>query len=308
MRQKGWGREIQERGRVFRRVFLWGFLWSPSMVAVYGLFLPSLVFHRPKTSLSMIASDVFQSYSFLRHGFFTRQGGVSEGLHASLNVGYGSQDKPEHVTINRARAMAQLGLSADRLTTVYQIHSATPVTVERPWTWSEAPKADALVTATPGIALGILTADCAPVLLADPEARVIGAAHAGWRGAQSGVISATIQAMVCLGARVERMAAAIGPCIGQSSYEVGPEFPAPFLAETPENQLFFTPAGRAGHFLFDLGGYVARKLQESGIVTVQRCPFDTAVEETLFFSYRRSTLRKEPDYGRMLSSIALEPF
>jgi hypothetical protein len=241
----------------------------------------------------------------IRHGFFTRAGGVSDGLYASLNCGFGSDDDPAKVAENRRRAAAALGVDADRLLTCYQIHSATVVTVERPWQRAENPRADAMVTRLPGIALGILTSDCAPVLFADPEARIIGAAHAGWRGALGGVLEATVAAMRALGAQPARIRAAIGPCIAQASYEVGPEFPAPFLAEEAPTAAFFREAERSGFFHFDLGGYVARRLGRLGLARIEATGGDTAAEPARFFSYRRSCLLKEPDFGRELSAICL---
>jgi len=242
----------------------------------------------------------------IRHGFFTREGGVSQGLYASLNCGFGSGDSPDAVTTNRGRAMTRLEVKPESLTTVHQVHSPNVVEIEAPVAREHAPKADAMVTRTPGVALGILTADCAPVLFAESEARVIGAAHAGWRGALTGVLDATVAAMVKHGARPERIVAAIGPCIAQRSYEVGPEFPAPFLAADPADAIFFAPSARAGHFMFDLRGYVARRLGKVGIAQVYQLPNDTCHEEARFFSYRRACLRGEGDYGRGLSSIVLE--
>ncbi|HEY0521878.1 MAG TPA: peptidoglycan editing factor PgeF [Stellaceae bacterium] len=250
-------------------------------------------------TLSALAADG------LRHAFFTREGGVSEGIYASLNCGFGSQDDPARVAENRARAAAALDVAPDRLLTCHQVHSADAVTVTKPWTREANPRADGMATAVPGIALGILTADCAPVLFADPAARVIGAAHAGWRGAIGGVLEATIAAMRGLGAEPARMRAGIGPCIGRLSYEVGPEFPAPFLAEDPENERFFIAAPRAGHFLFDLGSYVEHRLRRAGVGRIERAAHDTLTEEDAFFSYRRTCLRGEKDYGRFLTAIAL---
>jgi YfiH family protein len=241
----------------------------------------------------------------IRHGFFTRDGGVSGGIFASLNCGFGSGDDESNVAENRRRVAQALGQPPDRLVTSYQFHSAEAVAVERPWRRDDRPRADAMATRTPGIALGILTADCAPVLFADPDAGVIGAAHAGWRGALGGVLEATVRAMVTLGAARERIAAGIGPCIGGASYEVGAEFPAPFLAEDPGNAAFFVAAPRAGHFLFDLAGYAARRLERLGIARIARTGGDTAAEPDRFFSYRRACLRKETDYGRALSAICL---
>jgi YfiH family protein len=241
------------------------------------------------------------------HGFFTREGGVSGGLYASLNCGFGSGDAPENVAENRARAMRALDVVPDALVTCYQVHSPNVVEVEAPWRREEAPRADAMVTTRRGLALGILTADCAPVLFADAEAGVIGAAHAGWRGAIGGVCEATLAAMAKHGARPERVAAAIGPAIAQTSYEVGPEFPAPFLAEAPGNADFFVPSPRDGHFRFDLGGYLERKLRGLGLDAVARAPHDTAADEARFFSWRRTWLQGGKDYGRGLSAIALVP-
>lgn len=255
----------------------------------------------------MITLDALNDAPGIIHAFFTRQGGISSGLYGSLNCGYGSRDSSAAVTENRARAMARLDLAADRLATVYQVHSPTCVTVDRPFPAGQAPQADALATRTPGIALGILTADCAPVLFADPQARVIGAAHAGWKGALGGVLEATVDAMEALGAEVRRIVAAVGPCITRRSYEVGPEFPAPFLAADGGADAFFVPAARPGHFMFDLPGYVAWRLERAGVATVALALNDTVSDADRFFSYRRSVLNGEPDYGRGLSAITLKP-
>jgi YfiH family protein len=254
----------------------------------------------------MITLSALNESTGIRHGFFTREGGVSDGLFASLNVGFGSGDAPEKVAENRSRAMAALDLPADRLVTCFQVHSPDVVIVDQPWRREDAPRADAMVTRRRGLALGILTADCVPILFADPAAAVVGAAHAGWRGALTGVIEATVQAMVRLGAMPQRIRAAIGPCIAQRSYEVGPEFPAPFLAAQPGNDDFFAPARRAGHFLFDLPGFVERRLGDCSVGSIQRTPCDTVAEATRFFSYRRACLNDESDYGRGLSAIVLE--
>lgn len=243
----------------------------------------------------------------IRHGFFTRKGGVSDGLFASLNCGFGSSDEPDKVAENRRRAAASLGVDGDRLVTCYQVHGAEVVAVETPWRREAAPRADGMVTARRGIALGVLAADCAPVLLADPVARIVGACHAGWRGAAGGVIDATIREMLRLGAEKTRLRAAVGPCIGKSSYEVGPEFPAPFLAEDPANADLFTPAKRAGHFLFDLAGYALGRLRRLGVAEAVAAGGDTAAEEARYFSYRRAFLRGERDYGRLVSAIVLDP-
>ena len=243
----------------------------------------------------------------VRHGFFTRKGGVSAGIYASNNCGLGSGDDRDAVTTNRARAAARLDVAPDRLVSLHQIHSATAIAVEAPWPPERNPRADAMVTKTPGIALGVLGADCVPVLLADVEARVVGAVHAGWKGALAGVIEAAVAAMAALGATPARIAAGIGPAIAQRSYEVGPEFPAPFLAQDEHNAAFFCPAVAAGRWQFDLKGYVASRLDRTGVRHPAILPHDTCAEEALFFSYRRATKRGERDYGRLLSAIALEP-
>jgi len=240
----------------------------------------------------------------MRHGFFTRQGGVSRGIYATLNCGFGSGDDRAAVATNRSRALDALDLPPDALTTVHQRHTDTVVVVDRPWT-GDPPVADAMVTSRPGRALGILTADCAPVLLADADAGVIGAAHAGWRGALAGIVDRTVDAMIALGAARERINAAVGPCIGQDSYQVGPEFAAAFLAEDPANDAFFSAADADGKRHFDLARYVARRLVRIGISGIDASPPDTCADEARFFSFRRTTLRREPDYGRQLSVIAL---
>jgi polyphenol oxidase len=254
----------------------------------------------------MIISGVLDPDAGTRHAFFTRSGGVSKGLFGSLNCGFSSGDSPERVARNREIAMVRLRLPADRLVTCRQIHSVAVVTVERPWRRKEAPpRADGLVTAVPGIALGVLTADCAPILMHDPVARVIGAAHGGWRGALGGVVEATIGRMVALGAECSRICAAIGPCIGPQSYEVGTEFQETFLADDPGNSRWFIPARREGHFYFDLASYLVHRLARSGIVRIEITDHDTVTEEDRFFSYRRACLRNERVYGRGLSAIAL---
>ena len=243
--------------------------------------------------------------SGIRHGFFTRAGGVSEGRFASLNCGLGSGDALPAVHENRRRAAAALGEPAEHLVTLFQIHSRDVIAVGEPWPVTERPRADALVTDKPGVVLGVLTADCAPVLFADPEARVVGAAHAGWKGALGGVAEATLDAMERLGADRQRVRAAIGPAIGLKSYEVGPEFPAPFLAQDPANATFFLP-GAGDRLLFDLKAYVARRLVLAGVGAVAQDEADTLADEGQFFSYRRTTKRGETDYGRLLSAIVLE--
>lgn len=241
----------------------------------------------------------------VQHHFFTRHGGVSDGLYSSLNCGYGSDDPADNVRENRRRAAAAFGMAEPDLLTVHQIHSTDVLVVaDDRWTSPGAPKADALVTDRPGVVLGVLAADCAPVLFADGTAGVIGAAHAGWKGALGGVVDTTIAAMERLGARRERVRAAIGPCIGRDSYEVGPEFPAPFLNQEAANESFFRPATRAGHFLFDLAGYLMRRLSLAG-VAAGATGHDTLAQRDDFFSYRRNTLAGVRDYGRGLSAITL---
>jgi polyphenol oxidase len=238
------------------------------------------------------------------HGFFGRRGGVSTGIYEGLNCGPGSHDHPANVTANRAKAAAALGVAPERLVTLYQHHSPDAVTVTRPWNRADAPRADAMVTREPGIALGILTADCAPVLFADARARVAGAAHAGWKGALAGILESAILAMEELGARRSAIRAAIGPCISQANYEVGPEFRARFLGADGENTRFFIPSARPEHWLFDLPGYAAARLAAAG-VSAEISGACTYADETACFSFRRSTHRNEGDYGRNLSAIAL---
>ncbi len=253
----------------------------------------------------MITLDALDAGSGSRHLFFTRQGGVSDGLFLSLNCGFGSGDAAESVMRNREIAMERFGLPADRLVTCRQIHSTRVVAVEMPWRRDEAPQADGLVTRTRGLALGVLAADCAPILLYDPKAGIVGAAHGGWRGALGGIVEATLAAMEALGAERRHIRAGIGPCIGRDSYEVGADFPQPFIAEDPSSASYFVPARRAGHRLFDLGGYIGHRLRRAGVATVQRVLHDTAAEADRFFSYRRACLLGEPAYGRGLSAIVL---
>lgn len=255
----------------------------------------------------MITLGALNDVGFLRHAFFTRTGGVSQGVYASCNVGFGSGDAPAAVQENRARCMQRLELPVDRLVTCNQVHSADAVIVETPWGPNESPRADGMATAATGVALGVLSADCAPVLFADTRAKVIGAAHAGWKGARGGVLEATLNAMAQLGARPRDVVAAIGPCIAQRSYEVGPDFPEPFLAEDPVNADYFAQAAKPGHWLFDLPGYITKRLGDAGVGLIQRCPNDTYVEADRFYSYRRSCKRGESDYGRGLSVVVMIP-
>lgn len=239
----------------------------------------------------------------IRHGFFTRAGGASTGIYAALNCGLGSGDEAEAVLENRRRVASHL--AARTVLTAHQVHSPTAVVVDEPWSAAARPKADALVTATPGLAVGALSADCAPVLFADPEARVIAAAHAGWRGAVSGVVEATIEAMVRLGARREDIRAAVGPTIGAQVYEVGPDFERQVLALDPEARArFHLPPGRE-RVHFDLPGYVADRLRRAHVQVAPETPPCTYSAHDRFFSYRRSQTRKEPDYGRQISAIVL---
>ena len=248
-------------------------------------------------------SEAMEAIAGIRHGFFGRAGGVSEGDYASLNCGPGSADEPHAVTENRARAMAALGLPAEALYTARQVHGTAAIVLD----FCGAPRrqGDALATVVPGIALGILTADCAPVLFADPGARVVGAAHAGWRGALDGVLGAAVSAMEALGAERGRIVAAVGPCIGQASYEVGPEFRHRFESDDEDNARWFTRPPPGARPRFDLEGYVEAKLAALGIAQVTVAGADTCAEEELYFSYRRARLREEAGYGRALSAIAL---
>ena len=251
----------------------------------------------------MLQASSLGSIGGIRHGFFTRQGGVSEGIYASLNCGPGSRDSAANVTHNRGLVAELLQVEPNRLLTVYQKHGADAVVADKPW--KAPPEADAIVTSEPGLAIGILTADCAPVLFCDAEARVIGAAHAGWRGALSGIIEATVTAMGKLGAKPERMVAAIGPAISQEAYEVGAEFLDGFVAEEPDGSGFFITDDGSGEPHFDLVGYVAERLARAGVNTVADLGFCTYCEETRLFSYRRSQHHGEDDYGRQISAIVL---
>ena len=244
------------------------------------------------------------AHGAIRHGFFGRQGGVSQGVYASLNCGPGSRDERASVMENRKRAVDALRPGV-KLVTLYQVHSAEAVIVREPWDIAANPKADAMATDQSNIALGILTADCAPILLADAHAHVVGAAHAGWNGAFSGVAQSVVDAMVKLGAKPERIRAAIGPCISQAAYEVGPEFEQRFVAPDPVNARFFV-AGQGDRKQFDLPAYAAHRLQQAGVGGIEIVSACTYAREEDFFSYRRTTHRKEPDYGREVSAIVLK--
>lgn len=241
----------------------------------------------------------------IRHGFFTRRGGVSNPPYDSLNGGTGSDDMPAKVAENRARMAAAIGVAPDRFLTAYQIHSPTVVVADEPWNGDARPRADAIVTRVKGLAIGVSTADCGPVLFADGAAGVVGAAHAGWRGALTGVLGATILAMEKLGADRRRIVAALGPMIRQPNYEVGPDLISQFTAADPANERFFKPSPKRGHSLFDLAGYVVSRLAAADVATVEDIGRCTYAEAELFFSYRRMTHRREGDYGRHINAIVL---
>jgi YfiH family protein len=256
-------------------------------------------------AVPVLTSVALSKLGGIRHAFFTRMGGVSEGVYASLNSGVGSNDTPENVSENRARMAAALRVAPTHLLTAYQVHSPTVVEVERPWSHAERPRADAIVTKVPALAICVSTADCGPVLLADAEAQVIGAAHAGWRGAIGGVLEAVIAAMERLGADRRRMVAALGPTISQPNYEVGAELVAQFITADTANIRFFKAAERAGHAYFDLPGYIAARLHAAAVGTVEDLSRCTYAEPEQFYSYRRTTHRREPDYGRHINAIVL---
>jgi len=253
----------------------------------------------------MMQADIL-ALAGIRHAFFTRQGGVSGGPYASLNGGIGSHDSAVHVMENRARMASSVGVEPSRFVTAYQIHSPQVVVAEAPWTSEARPRADAIVTRKRALAIGVTTADCGPILLADPQARVIGAAHAGWRGALAGVAEAAVDAMERLGAARSQIRAALGPMIRQPNYEVGPDLIARFEAEDPASKGFFAPASRERHALFDLGGYIAARLTRAGVRHIEDIGACTYADPERFFSYRRTTHRAEPDYGRHVNAIALD--
>ena len=241
----------------------------------------------------------------IAHGFFTRQGGVSTGEYNSLNCGYGSDDSQASVAENRRRIAHHLGASTQDVTTVYQVHSADVVHIEEPFAEGAVPKADALVTSTPGLPIGALAADCTPVLFADAEAKIIGAAHAGWRGAVSGVLKATVEAMVRLGADRQRICAGIGPTIHQPNYEVGPEFEAQFVELDPTYTRFFKIFAGGGKAHFDLPGFCRHSLETAGVGNISDSRRCTYADDSLFFSYRRKTHLGDSDYGRQISAIVI---
>lgn len=244
------------------------------------------------------------SHAKIRHAFFTRQGEVSNGIYASLNGGLGSDDIQADVRENRVRMAEVLHVEEPHLLSLYQIHSPTVIVTDRPWP-SSRPQADAMVTKVPGLALGISTADCGPVLFVDPENNVIGASHAGWKGAIGGVLEATIVQMEKQGAVREKIIAVLGPTISQKAYEVGPEFAARFREENEANKRFFKESGKPGHFLFNLPAYIGSRLEKAGIgafTDIARCTYS---DEEKFYSYRRATHLNEPDYGRLISAISI---
>jgi len=253
----------------------------------------------------MLCSPLLSSIPGLRHAFFTRDGGVSDGVYGSLNGGLGSGDDPADVRENRRRMAEQMGVSPEYLLNVHQVHSPDAVVATGPWQSPLRPKADAIVTRAEGLAIGVTAADCGPVLLVDPNARVIGAAHAGWRGALTGILESTIDAMEKLGAERKDTVAAIGPLIRQPSYEVGSEFVVRFIEADADNAMFFLPAARDGHSMFDLAGFIRMRLENAGILMIDDLDIDTYSDER-FYSYRRSIHRNEPDYGRHVHAIILE--
>lgn len=241
----------------------------------------------------------------VKHGFFTRNGGVSKGIYASLNCGWGSADKQEHIAQNRTCVAAALGTTLDKFCSLYQVHGPKVITVTTPWPRDALPQADAMVTKEKQIAIGVLAADCVPVLFADVEAGVIGAAHAGWKGALAGVLEATTEAMCALGAKRANIAAAIGPCIAQVSYEVGQEFYDTLTKADASNASLFIKGAASGHWQFDIKAYARKKLGFAGITAINTLENNTYLEEDNFFSFRRTTHRAEQDYGRQVSAIML---
>jgi YfiH family protein len=250
-------------------------------------------------------SSLLAAIPGLRHAFFTREGGISSGIYQGLNGGIGSNDDPAIVAENRRRMAEQMGVVPENFISAHQTHSPDAVVATGPWQGEARPRADAIVTRTEGIAIGVTAADCGPILFADASARVIGAAHAGWKGALTGVIESTIDAMEKLGADRSGMVAAIGPLIRQHSYEVGSEFVARFMEADAENAVFFIPSVRSGHAMFDLAGFIRMRLENAGVLMIDDIGVDTYSDER-FYSYRRSVHRKEPDYGRHVHAIALE--
>jgi polyphenol oxidase len=252
-----------------------------------------------------LGSPLLSAVPGLRHAFFSRDGGVSDGIYAGLNGGIGSNDDPAKVAENRRRMAEQMGVTLDHFLTLFQVHSPDAVVASAPWDTASRPRADAIVTRTEGLAIGVTAADCGPILFVDPNARVIGAAHAGWKGALTGIIESTVGAMERLGAERAGIVAAIGPLIRQPSYEVGNEFVERFVEADAENTRFFLPASREGHAMFDLAGFIRMRLEDAGVLMIDDTGVDTYSDER-FFSYRRSVHRNEPDYGRHVHAIVLE--
>jgi polyphenol oxidase len=252
-----------------------------------------------------LESPLLSAVPGLRHAFFSRDGGVSDGIYAGLNGGIGSNDDPAKVAENRRLMAEQMGVTLDHFLTLFQVHSPDAVVASAPWDTASRPRADAIVTRAEGLAIGVTAADCGPILFADPNARVIGAAHAGWKGALTGIIESTVGAMEGLGAERAGIVAAIGPLIRQRSYEVGNEFVERFVEADAENTRFFLPASREGHAMFDLAGFIRMRLEDAGVLMIDDTGVDTYSDER-FFSYRRSVHRNEPDYGRHVHAIVLE--
>ena len=253
----------------------------------------------------MLVSPLLSAIPGLRHAFFTRHGGVSGGIYESLNGGLGSHDDPANVAENRRRMAEQMGVTPAHFLSLWQIHSPDAVVVSGPGDNTSRPRGDAMVTRAEGVAIGVTAADCGPILFADPNARVIGAAHAGWKGALTGIVESTVEAMLKLGAERTGIVAAIGPLIRQHSYEVGAEFVERFITADAENTLFFVPAAREGHAMFDLAGFIRMRLENAGVLMIDDIGLDTYSDDRLY-SYRRSVHRNEPDYGRHVHAIALE--
>lgn len=260
-------------------------------------------FTLPSPALVPVRSAMLSQLSGIVHGFYGRAGGVSTGMYESLNAGPGSNDDVASVAENRRRIASDMGVTPDRLLSAYQVHSADAIMVDKPFS-GERPKVDALVTRCPSLATTILTADCAPILFADPSARIVAAAHAGWKGAIGGILEATLEKMCKLGASKARIVAAVGPCIAQASYEVGPEFVSTFLETDSAYERFFVP-GRDDRSMFDLKAFCAARLRKAGVGAIDVLPHDTCALADNFFSNRRRNLAGEPDYGRNLSAIRI---
>jgi polyphenol oxidase len=253
----------------------------------------------------MLCSSLLAAVPGLRHAFFTRDGGVSDGVYGGLNGGLGSRDDPANVLENRRRMAERMGVLPAHFLSVHQVHSPDTVVATGPWEGPSRPKADAIVTRAEGLAISVTAADCGPVLLVDPNARVVGAAHAGWKGALTGILESTVEAMEKLGAERNNVVAAIGPLIRQQSYEVGSEFVERFIEAAADHAMFFLPAAREGHSMFDLAGFIRMRLENAGVLMIDDLGVDTYSDERCY-SYRRSVHRREPDYGRHVHAIILE--